>query len=129
MERSGRPLPEGHWDSVCVSRLQPDLERVSHSLGKIGLLEVCRPIDKSLEQLAAAHERKLHTYTRLLEALQEYLDNRRQAEIFPLAVCIHGLLDSGSIKRCVWNFLLCLLKLVPPQLKAFLGWIGGWVGW
>ena len=84
MEASGRPLPEHHDGTVCVGRLQPDLVFVSQSRRKIALVELCRPMDDSSEQLAAAHERKMRTYTPLLEALQAYLDAGWQVEIFSM---------------------------------------------
>ncbi len=74
MEAAGSPLPEHHKDTVCVGRLQPDLVLVSQSLWRIAIVDVSRPMDYSLEQLAAAHEWKMHTYIPLLEALQVYLD-------------------------------------------------------
>ena len=64
MEASERPLPEHHDDTICVGRLQPDLVFVSQSRRKIALVELCRPMDDSSEQLAAAHERK-YALTRL----------------------------------------------------------------
>ena len=58
-------------------------------------------MDDSSEQLAAAHERKIRTYTQLLEALQAYLDEGWQVEIFPWVVGIRGLLNSATIKSCL----------------------------
>ena len=101
MEASGRPLPEHHDGTVCVGRLQPDLVFVSQSRRKIALVELCRPMDDSSEQLAAAHERKMRTYTPLLEALQAYLDAGWHIEIFPWVVGIRGLLNSATIKNCL----------------------------
>ena len=74
-------LPEHHDDPICVGRLQPDLVPVSNSLKRIGLVEVCRPIESS-DQIAAAHARKLCTYGPLMEALQAYLVEGWQVEIF-----------------------------------------------
>ena len=45
MEASGRPVPEHHDGTVCIGRLQPDLVLVSHSLRKIAIVEVSRPMD------------------------------------------------------------------------------------
>ncbi len=64
-------------------------------------MEVSRPMDDSSEQLAAAHERKMHTYTPLLEALQVYLDEGWQVKIFSWVVGIRGLLNKGAIKSCL----------------------------
>jgi hypothetical protein len=97
-EASGRPLPEHHDDTVCVGRLQPDLYQ---SLWKIAIVEMSRPMDDSSEQLAAAHERKMLTYTPLLEALKVYLDEGWQVEIFPWVVIICGFLNSAAIKSCL----------------------------
>ena len=47
-------LPHGHLgDSVrvCVENLQPDMVLVSHSLKRIGLLDLCRPFDSILSSL------------------------------------------------------------------------------
>ena len=101
MEASGRPLPLHHDGTICIGRLQPDLVLVSHSLRKIAIVEVSRPMDGSSEQLAAAHERKMRTYAPLLEALQAYLDEGWQVEIFPWVVGVRGLLDDGTIKCCL----------------------------
>ena len=73
---------------ICIGRLQPDLVLVSQSLRKIAFVEVSRPMDGSSEQLAAARERKIHTYAPLLEALQVYLDEGWQVEIFPWVVAL-----------------------------------------
>ena len=74
VEAPGRPLPEDHNGTICIGCLQPDLVLVSQSLRKIAIVEVSRPMDGSSEQLAAAYERNIRTYTPLLEALQLYLD-------------------------------------------------------
>jgi hypothetical protein len=58
-------------------------------------------MDDSSEQLAAAHERKMSTYTPLLETLQAYLDEGWQVEIFPWVVCICSLVSSAVIKSCL----------------------------
>ena len=55
-------------------------------------------MDGSSEQLVAAHERKMLTYAPLLVALQVYLDEGWQVEIFPWVVGVRGLLDSDTIK-------------------------------
>ena len=101
MKASGRPLPEHHEDTVCVGRLQPDLVLVSQSLRRIAIVEVSRPMDDSSEQLAAAHDRKMRTYTPLIEALKVYLEEGWQVEIFPWVVGIRGLLNSAAIKSCL----------------------------
>jgi hypothetical protein len=74
MPSSGLPLPDHHDDMIFVGRLQPDLVLVSHSLRKIAIVEVGRPMDGSSEQLAAAHEKKMRTYAPLPGALQAYCD-------------------------------------------------------
>jgi hypothetical protein len=60
-------------------------------------------MDESSEllQVAAAHERKVRTYAPLLEALQAYLDEGWQVEIFPWVVGVCGLVDSVAIKCCL----------------------------
>ena len=58
-------------------------------------------MDGSLELLAAAHERKVRAYAPLLEALQAYLDEGWQVEIFPWVIGVCGLLDSAAIKNCL----------------------------
>ena len=62
MEAAERPLQEQHADLVSVGRLQPDIVIVSQALKKIALVEVCGPMDESVDQLAAAEMRKLRTY-------------------------------------------------------------------
>ena len=103
MEASGRPLPESHDGTICVGRLQPDLVLVSQSLAlrKIAIVEVSRPMDGSSELLAAAHERKVRTYAPLLEALQAYLDDGWQVEIFPWVVGVRGLVNQDAIQCCL----------------------------
>ena len=56
--RGGAP-PGHHGDFVCVGNLQPGLVLVSQSLKRIGLLDLCCPVDSLLELLAAARQRKL----------------------------------------------------------------------
>ncbi len=51
-----------------------DLMLVSWSFRRICLVEVCLPIDQSLDKLASAHAQKLHTYRPLREALLVYLE-------------------------------------------------------
>ena len=92
---SGRSLPEHHNSSICVGRLQPDLVLVSNSLKKIGLVEVCRPMDESSDQLATVHARNLRTYGPLMEYLvEEWLVN-----ILPWEVGVRGLLHSASAQK------------------------------
>ena len=120
MEASGRPLPENHDGTICIGRLQPDLVLVSQSLRKIAIVEVSRPMDGSSELLAAAHERKMRTYAPLLEALQAYLNEGWQVEIFPWVVGIRGLLDSAAIQCCL-EFLeiprKCWLLIIEDTAK------------
>ncbi len=66
-------------------------------------------MDDSSEQLAAAHERKMRTYTALLEALKVYLDEGWQVEIFSWVVGISSLLNSAEIKSCL-EFLAVLWR-------------------
>ncbi len=58
-------------------------------------------MDGSSELLAAAHERKVRTYAPLLEALQAYLDDGWQVEIFPWVVGVCGLVNRDAIKCCL----------------------------
>ncbi len=81
MEAAGRQLPEHHADMVSLDRLQPDLVMVSRTLKKIGLVEVCRPMDEFSEQLIAAETRKVRTYAPLLDALRSYAAAGWQIEI------------------------------------------------
>ena len=82
-------------------------------------------MDDSSEQLAAAHERKIRAYTPLLEALNVYLDEGWQAEIFPWVVGIRGL-NSAMIKSCL-EFLTVLRQrweriiedVAKESVKAF----------
>ncbi len=96
MAASGYPLPDHHDGTICVGLLNPDLVLVSHSLRKIAIVEVSRPMDGSSEQLAVAHERKMRTYAPHLEALQAYRDEGWQVEIFPWVIGVRCLLDSDS---------------------------------
>ena len=104
MEAAGRQLPDHHNDMVSVDRLQPDLVIVSRALKKIGLVEVCRPMDEFSEQLIAAETRKMRTYAPLLDALRSYSAEGWQIEILPWVVGIRGLLVKASILK-VLDFL------------------------
>ncbi len=73
-----------------------------------------------------AYARKIRTYTPLLEALQVYLDEGWQVEIFPWVVGVCGLLDSDAIKCCLeflelprkcWN--LIIKDTARESVKAF----------
>ena len=70
MLAAGRTLPAGHGDMINVGRLQPDMILISQKQKRIGLLELCRPMDESPTQLQAAVDRKLQTYAPLKVALQ-----------------------------------------------------------
>jgi hypothetical protein len=59
MLAAGRTLPAGHGDMINVGRLQPDMILISQKQKRIGLLELCRPMDESPTQLQAAVDRKL----------------------------------------------------------------------
>ena len=59
-------------------------------------------MDGSLELLAAAHERKVRAYAPLLEALQAYLDEGWQVEIFPWVVS--AVFSTVLRSSVVWNF-------------------------
>jgi len=58
-------------------------------------------MDGSSELLAAAHERKVRTFAPLLEALQAYLDDGWQVEIFPWVVGVRGLVNQDAIQCCL----------------------------
>jgi hypothetical protein len=121
MAASGIPLPDHHDGTMCVHRFQPDLILVSHSLRKIAFVEVSRPMDRSSEQLAAAHERKMRTHAPLLEALQAYREEGWQVEIFPWVIGVRGLLDRESIKCCLEFLELPLQswrKIIEDAAKA-----------
>jgi len=104
MEAAGRPLPEHHAELVSVDRLQPDMVIVSRALKKIALVEVCRPMDESADQLAAAESRKLRTYAPLLDALRKYEADGWQIEILPWVVGVRGLLMKAPTQH-VLDFL------------------------
>ncbi len=72
---------EHHDGSGRVGRLQQDLVLVSNSLKRIGLVEVCRPMDESSDQHVTAHTRKLRTYRPLMEALRVYSEEGWQVEM------------------------------------------------
>ncbi len=65
MLAAGRTLPEGHGDMINVGRLQPDMILISQKQKRIGLLELCRPMDASPTPLQAAVDRKVQTYAPL----------------------------------------------------------------
>ena len=65
MLAAGRTLPAGHGDMMNVGLLQPDMIFISKKQKRIGLLELCRPMDESPTQLQAAVNRKLQTYVPL----------------------------------------------------------------
>jgi hypothetical protein len=71
---SGRSLLEHHNNLICVGHWKQDLVLVSNLLKRIGLMAVCRPMEESSDQLAAAHVCKLQTYSPLMEALRAYLE-------------------------------------------------------
>ena len=58
-------------------------------------------MDGSSELLAAAHDRKVRTYAPLLEALQAYIDDGWQVEIFPWVVGVRGLVNQDAIQCCL----------------------------
>ena len=98
-------LPQGHQgDPVSVENLQPDMVLVSHSLKRIGLLDLCRPFDSQSEQLAAALRRKLCTYGPLVEALRAYVADGWQVKILPWVVGVRGMINAKSGSE-VLNFL------------------------
>ncbi len=99
MEAAGRQLPDHHTDMVSVDRLQPDLVMVSRALKKIGLVEVCRPMDEFSEQLISAETRKMRTYAPLLDALRSYAAEGWQIEILLWVVGIRGLLAKASTMK------------------------------
>ena len=74
VEDSGQSLPEHHDTLICVGRWQQDLVLVSNLLKRIGLVEVCRLMDESSDQLAAAHARKHRTCSPRMKALRAYLE-------------------------------------------------------
>ncbi len=61
-------------------------------------------MDRSSELLAGAHDRKVRTYAPLQEALQAYLDDGWQVEIFPWVVGVHGLVNRDAIQCCLELF-------------------------
>eukprot|EP00291_Cryptomonas_curvata_P021615 CAMPEP_0172173828 /NCGR_PEP_ID=MMETSP1050-20130122/13305_1 /TAXON_ID=233186 /ORGANISM="Cryptomonas curvata, Strain CCAP979/52" /LENGTH=157 /DNA_ID=CAMNT_0012845695 /DNA_START=180 /DNA_END=650 /DNA_ORIENTATION=+ len=77
---------------------------VSRALKKIALVEVCRPMDESADQLAAAETRKLRTYAPLLAALRKYEADGWQIEILPWVVGVRGLLMKAPTQH-VLDFL------------------------
>ena len=105
MLAAGRPLPAGHGDMIHVGRLQPDMILISQKQKKIGILEVCRPMDESPTQLQAAVDRKLQTYAPLKVALQQYSASGWAVEILPWVVGVRGLLKVSTFTP-VFKFLL-----------------------
>jgi hypothetical protein len=104
MEASGHPLPENHDVTICVGLLQSDLVVVGTRVSVTSKDCHCRGEQTNgrvLGLLAAAHKRKVRTYAPLLEALQAYLDEGRQVEIFPWVVGVRGPVDSVAIKCCL----------------------------
>ncbi len=86
MLAAGRTLPEGHGDMINVGRLQPDMLLISQKQKKIGLLELCRPMDESPTQLQAVVDQKLKTYATLKVVLQRYPASGWTVEILPWVV-------------------------------------------
>ena len=130
MMAAGRPLPAGHGDMIHVRRLQPDMILISQKQKRIGILELCRPMDESPIQLQAAVDRKLQTYAPLKVALQQYPASGWAVEILPWVVGIRGLLkvstftpifnffihstlstNHSSGRNCPW---ICQSLLLPP---------------
>jgi hypothetical protein len=100
---SGRPLPDHHDGTIC-DRLQPDLVLVPHSLRKVAVVEVSRPMDRSSEQLTAAavqHTREdVHLCTTHGGAAG--LSRRRVTSgDLPWVIGVRGFLDSESIRCCL----------------------------
>ena len=104
MLAAGRSLSEGHGDMINVGRLQPDMILISHKQKRIGLLEICRPMDESLAQLQAAADRKLQTYAPLKIALQRYPASGWTVEILPWVVGVRGILKT-SMFTPIFKFL------------------------
>jgi hypothetical protein len=111
----GHTLPEGHGDMINAGRLQPDMLLISQKQKKIGLLELCRPMDESLTQLQAAVDRKLQTYAPLKVALQQYPASGWTVEILPWVVGIRGLL-----KVSVFTPIFKFLSIPKSQRTALL---------
>ena len=104
MLAAGRTLPAGHGDMINVGRLQPDMILISQKQKRIGLLELCRPMDESPTQLQAAVDRKLQTYAPLKVALQRYPASGWTVEILPWVVGVRGLLKE-SVFAPIFKFL------------------------
>jgi hypothetical protein len=104
MLAAGRTLPAGHDDMINVGRLQPDMILISQKQKRIGLLELCRPMDESPTQLQAAVDRKLQTYAPLKVALQRYPASGWTVEILPWVAGVRGLLNP-SVFTPIFKFL------------------------
>ena len=123
---AGRSLPDDHGDMISVGRLQPDMVLVSRILKKIGVLEICRPMDESSSQLQAATARKLRTYATLLTALKTYLDDGWQVkwmrQWFLVWVCFAILFKSieeaGRWPSSLKGGVVCLLPTAGLQATA-----------
>jgi hypothetical protein len=89
---------------INVGRLQPDMILISQKQKRIGLLELCRPMDESPTQLQAAVDRKLQTYAPLKVALQRYPASGWTVEILPWVVGVRGLLKV-SVFAPIFKFL------------------------
>jgi hypothetical protein len=77
---------------------------ISQKQKRIGLLELCRPMDESPTQLQAAVDRKLQTYAPLKVALQRYPASGWTVEILPWVVGVRGLLKV-SVFAPIFKFL------------------------
>ena len=61
---SAERLPQGHQgDPVSVENLQPDMVLVSHSLKRIGLLDLCSPFDSQSAACWSSQAQTLHLRT------------------------------------------------------------------
>ena len=111
MLAAGRTLPEGHGDMINIGRLQPDMILISQKLRRIGILDLCRPMDESPSQLQAAADRKLQTYAPIKVALQKYPASGWTVEILPWVVGIRGLLKVSTFAP-IFKFLI-----IPHSLR------------
>jgi len=114
---------------MSLGRWQPDFVVVSFKAKKIALLDLCRPSDTSLGQLQAAYERKINTYSPLVEALGHYSDSGWSVKILPWVVGARGLVQEKAmaqaleyleVPKAVWRSIIEDTVLASISALAFM---------
>jgi len=114
---AGRSIPADAVDDLSLGRWQPDLVAVSQQFRKIAIIDLCRPSDTVVDQLDAAHDRKLRAYSPLLTALQQYVTDGWIVEILPWVVSIGGLVHVRGAQRAL-KFLAIPVEKCASLLQA-----------